>query len=153
MKNYKQTEEEQMNLGLKEPFSNRLRYKKQKIEIFFIKLRTNSLLKSTPMWFFSFLTISLILVQKNYYDNYFHTLSKEIPLFQISQNLEHRLAENDYLLTILVISGILGIMSFLFALKKYYQFKNLSIMTMGNVFVSILLITIAYIKIFGIYIF
>jgi hypothetical protein len=153
MQKEKEIEEQQLDMGFKEPLSNKLRKIKYKIEMFFMRLKTNSLLKSPPLWIFSSLTASLLFVQYYYYHNYFTILPREIPLFVIRENLEFRLVQNHYLLPVLIFSLVLTIVSLIIAIKIYYRFRPLSILILGNMFVSIFLITIAFIRIFGIYIF
>lgn len=153
MEKSKEAKEQQLDMGFKEPFSNKIKKDKYKIDLFFVRLRTNSLLKNPAIWILSFLTISFLLIQKHYYDNYFNQLPKDIPLFKIKESLEFRLVDSNYLLPILLISILLTIVSLILTLRTYYKFKILSIMILGNLFLSIFLITVAYIRIFGIYIF
>ena len=153
MQKEKDVKEQQLDMGFKDPVSNKFKKLKHRIEMFFIRLKTNSLLKSVPLWIFSSLTISLLFVQYYYYHNYLSVLPREIPLFVIMEDLEFRLVQNHYLLPVFILSVILTTVSLIIAIKTHYRLRPLSIMILGNMFVSIFLITIAYIKIFGIYIF
>ncbi len=144
--------EQQYDLGFKEPIGNKIKDRKWKVELFFLKIRTNTLLKNPFVWILSFLTITLILIQKYYYDNFFSKIPKEIPLFQIKDNLEHRLVDSNILQIIMIVSALLTVVSIFLAIKTYYKFKILSFMILGNIFLSILIITIEYIRVFSIYI-
>ncbi len=150
----KKTEiEQQLDMGFKEPIGNKVQNFKYKTEIFFAKLRANSLAKSPFIWISLILTISMIFIQFYYYRNFIERLPKEIPLFLISQNLDLRLASSNYLFWIIILSIALTVFSAIIAIKKYYQFKFISMLIMTNLFIAIFLITISYIKIFGVYIF
>ncbi len=144
---------EQLEMGLQEPFSNRFKNFKYKVEIFFVKMRTNSLLTSPFLWINFVATISLLLVQSYYYTNFFDKLPKEIPLFTIAKTSELRLVEKDFLLLILIFSIFLTIVSVFLTLKTFYRSKFVSIFIMTNLLLTVLFITLSYIKIFGIYIF
>jgi hypothetical protein len=150
----KKTEiEQQLDMGFKEPIGNKVQNYKYKTELFFTKLRANSLAKSPFIWISLILTISMIFIQFYYYRNFIERLPKEIPLFLISQNLDLRLASSNYLFWIIILSIALTVFSAIIAIKKYYQFKFISMLIMTNLFIAIFLITISYIKIFGVYIF
>jgi hypothetical protein len=149
----KKNEIEQLDMGLKEPISNRFKNFKYKVEIFFIGLRTNSLFTAPFLWISCALVASFILIQNYYYVNFIDKLPKEVPLFLIAKSPELRLVDKDFLLWILIISVALTIISLLIAVKTYYKFKFISVFTMTNLVLGLLLLTISYIKIFSIYIF
>lgn len=146
-------EVQQLDMGLKEPVSNKFKNFKYKVELFFIKLRTNSLFTTPFLWISASIVVSLILVQAYYYVNFFEKLPNEIPLFSITRNPELSLVNRDSLLWILILSIFLTVFSFTVALKMYYKFKVISIFIMTNIVICIFFLTISYIKIFGIYIF
>ena len=140
-------------MGLKEPTLNRFRKWKYKIELFFTSLRANSLFTAPFLWISSTLAVTFVLVQNYYYVNFIDQLPKEVPLFTIAKSPELRLVEKDFLLWVLIISVFLTIASFFIATKTYYKFKFISIFTMTNLVLGLLLITLSYIKIFSSYIF
>ncbi len=149
----KEKEVEQLDMGLKEPKLNIFRKWKYKIEFFFAGLRANSLFTAPFLWFSSTLAVAFILVQNYYYANFINQLPKEIPLFAIAKNPELKLVDKDFLLGVLIFSILLTLISFFIATKTYYRFKFMSIFTMTNLVLTLLLITISYIKIFSSYIF
>ena len=144
---------EQLNMGLQEPFFNRFKNFKYKFELFFVKLRTNSLFTAPFLWITSVLTASFILVQYHYYTSFIDKLPKEIPLFSIAKISELKLVNKEYMLIIFILSVILAIISLFISLKIFYRSKFMSIFIMTNLVLAMLLITISYIKIFGVYIF
>lgn len=149
----KQQEVEQLDMGLKEPKLNRFKKWKYRLELFFAGLRANSLFTAPFLWISCTLAIALILVQNYYYVNFIDQLPKEIPLFTIAASPELRLVGKDFLLWILIFSIVLTLTSFFIATKTYYRFKFMSIFTMTNLVLGLLLITLSYIKIFSSYIF
>lgn len=144
---------EQLDMGLQEPLSNRLKNFKYKIELFFIKLRTNSLFTAPFLWISFVLTTSFILIQHYYYINFLERLPKEIPLFSISKIPSLKLVSKEYMLFVLILSIILALISLFISLKIFYRSKFMSIFIMTNLVLAMLLITITYIKIFSVYIF
>ncbi|GEM_PF-3579253 len=153
MLEHENNQEEQLDLGFKEPFSNKLRDKKYRAKLFFVKLRTNSLLKNPAMWIFTLLSVSMLLIQHHYYTNYLDKLPSKIPLFDTPENLELRLVDSEYLFTVFLFCVFLFIISFALSIRMFPKFRSLSIMILGNLFIGIFLITVAYVKIFGVYVF
>ena len=149
----KKNEVEQLDMGLKEPFSNRFKNLKYKIELFFIKVRTNSLFTSPFLWITLILTTSFLLIQTHYYLNFFENLPKEIPMFLIAKNPEARLVGKEFLLGVIIISAFLTAVSLLISFKIFYKSKIAAAFIMTNLVLGVLLATISYIKIFGLYIF
>lgn len=151
MQKHKQVE--QLDMGLKEPALNRFRNWRYKTELFFTGIRTNSLFTAPFLWISCSLVISLILVQNYYYVSFIEQLPKEVPLFAIAKSPELRLVNKDFLLWIIIFSIILTIISIFISARTYYKFKFISIFTMTNLVLGLLLLTISYIKIFTTYIF
>jgi hypothetical protein len=149
----KKEELEQLDMGLQEPISNRFKNLKYRTELFFIKVRTHSLFTAPFIWFSLIITTSLILVQHYYYANFIDKLPKEISLFSISSNPELKLVGKEFLLLILILSVVLTFFSVIISLKTFYKAKFIAILIMTNLVLSVFLITVSYIKIFGIYIF
>lgn len=149
----KKEETKQLDMGLKEPASNKLMSLKYKTRLFFAALRTNSLFTAPFIWITCTLGISFILIQNHYYTNFFDKLPKEIPVFQLARDPGLRLVDKDFLFWILIFSIILFLISTFITIKMYYRFKFISILTMTNLVLGLLLITMSYIKIFSIYIF
>ena len=149
----KKQEVEQLDMGLKEPKSNRFRHLKYRIEIFFTRLRTNSLFTAPFLWISCAFAFSFILVQNYYYTSYIGQLPREIPLFAIAKTPELRLADREILLFIIIFSIFLTLISFLISTKMYYKFRLVSLFIMVNLTFTLLLITISYIRIFSAYIF
>ncbi len=149
----KKEQTEQLDMGLKEPFSNRLAGFKYNLEVFFVGLRTNSLFSSPFLWVYSALSVSLISIQAYYYFNFIDQLPREIPLFLFVQNPEFALADKNSLFLILLAGAIFTVISVIIAIKTFYKFKLISILIMMNLVVGLFLLTMSYIKIFGIYIF
>ena len=149
----KKDEIEQLDMGLREPFSNKYKNLKYKVELFFVGLRTNSLFTAPFLWITTILSVSFVLIQNYYYNNFIERLPKEVPLFTIARSPELKLVNKDFLLWILVISIVLTAVSVFIAIKSYYKFKLISVFIMTNLVLGLLLLTISYIKIFSIYIF
>ncbi len=149
----KQKQAEQLDMGLKEPVFNRFRGWKYRVELFFAGMRANSLFTAPFLWISCSLVISFILVQNYYYVNFIDQLPKEVPLFAIAKSPELRLVNKDLLLWIIIFSIILTIISVFISARTYYRFKFISIFTMTNLVLGLLLLTISYIKIFSTYIF
>ncbi len=149
----KKNEVEQLDMGLKEPVSNRLKNFKYRIELFFIGLRTNSLFTTPFLWISVALATSLILIQNYYYTNFIDRLPKEIPLLMIAKNPQLRLLDKEALLLVLIFSIFLTIISLFISIKTYYKFKFISMLIMINLVLGLILLTVSYIKIFSIYIF
>ncbi len=149
----KKEQEEQLNMGLQEPISNKFKSLKYRIELFFVKIRTHSLFTAPFLWISLIFTLSLISTQYHYYINFVDKLPREIPLFLLANNPELRLVEKEALFFILIISLILTIISVAITLKIFYKSKFIAILTMVNLALSVSLLTFAYIKIIGMYIF
>lgn len=145
-------QEQQLDLGLQEPFSNKLVSTRYRIELFFVKLRANSILRNPLVWIIPILTLTLILIQYYYFHNYYSQLPNEIPIFNITNNLDYKIANKEVLIWIMGISLFLSIASIIAASRKFYQSRQITIITIINLLVAIFLITFAYIKIFSIYI-
>ncbi len=149
----KKNETEQLDMGLKEPVSNKLRGFKYRVEFFFVKLRTNSLFTAPFLWISFALASSFTLIQYYYYANFIDKLPKQVPLFLIAKNPDSRLVDKDLLLWYLVLSAFIAIISLLISIKIYYKFKFMAIFITTNLILGLLLLTISYIKIFSLYIF
>jgi hypothetical protein len=149
----KKNEIEQLDMGLKEPFSNRFKNFKYKIELFFLKFRTNSLFTSPFVWITLILTTSFLFIQFHYYLNFIGNLPKEIPMFLIAKNPEAKLVEKEFLIAVIIISVLLTVISLLISYKIFYKSKIAAAFIMTNLVLGVFLATISYIKIFGLYIF
>jgi len=149
----KKDEVEQLNMGLQEPASNKLKHFKYKTELFFTKLRASSVFTAPFMWISCAFTVALIITQYYYYRNFFDLLPKEIPLFLTAKTPDLKLVEKEILLVLLAISVLFALLSVVIAVKNYYRFRIISMFVMTNLVLGILLLTISIIKIFGIYIF
>ena len=149
----KKNEVEQLDMGLKEPASNKFKHFKYKTELFFTKLRTSSVFTAPFMWISCAFAVALIFTQYYYYKNFFEFLPKEIPLFLTAKTPDLKLVEKEILLVFLVLSIIVALFSVVLAVKNYYRFRIISMFVMTNLVLGILLLTISIIKIFGIYIF
>lgn len=149
----KKKETEQLNMELKEPFSNRLVGLKYSFELFFVGLRTNSLFSAPFLWIYCALSISFISVQAYYYFNFIDQLPREIPLFLVASTPELAIADKNALFFILLACVFFTVVSVFVAIRTFYKFKPISILVMMNLVIGLFLLTVSYIKIFGIYIF
>ncbi len=149
----KKEETEQLNMGLKEPFANRLAGVKYNLEVFFVGLRTNSLFSAPFLWVSCALSISFISIQAYYYFGFIDNLPREIPLFLLAHSPEFAIADKNSLFLLLLACILFFVISVIIAVKTFYKFKFVSILIMMNLVISLFLLTISYIKIFGIYIF
>lgn len=149
----KKNEVEQLDMGLKEPFGNRFKNFRYNLELFFAKLRTHSLFTAPFLWISLAIVCSLISVQIYYYLNFFENLPKEVPVFLIARDANLRLLEKDFLLWFIILSILFTLISLIVSVKVFYRFKFIAMFVMTNLTIAVSFLTIAFIKIFGIYIF
>jgi hypothetical protein len=147
----KKTEEPQYDLGLQEPYSNKLHSFKQKVELRLKRLETKAFIRSFLPWFYIVVSLSFIAVQAYYIKNYYDDLPSQIPLLQYYMNLQKKLVPSYYIYLIPGFSVAILLICLLPSYKWYNKKKDLAKFTLFFMMLSILMLTIALTKIFSQY--
>jgi len=144
-------ENEQLNLKLKESPLNFLAKFKNCIELSIAKWSIKRYTKSTWVWFTIVISVSLIITQLYTIQEKFISLPTKIPLFQIYVDINKTLTETVYIYLIPVISVLILVIGIIFSNKHYNKERNLANTLLLSMFLSVLIITIALIRLINLY--
>lgn len=141
----------QIQMQLDEPLSNK--YYKVKGKFYFISkyLEIKSYFRNPWVWCFIILTITTIVIQAYYLKTNLDTLPDKIPLLTMYHNLERRLFDKAYLITLPVTSGLLLLVSIITGTRVFYTNKLLSIFTLLLCLIASSVLTYALVKIISFY--
>ena len=118
--------EQQLDLGIKEPFKNRFFKIKNKISLAILKFEVKKFLKDPLLW--ASLVICLILISHQIYTiaNSFDTLPKYLPIFRHFISIPRKLVEKEYIVIFPIISFISLLLSLIFTSRYYNTEKVLT---------------------------
>jgi membrane glycosyltransferase len=144
-------ENKQLNLKLKEsPFNFLVKFK-ESIELSRAKWNIKRYTKSTWVWFTIVISISLIVTQLYTIQEEFSNLPKKFPLFQIYVDSNKTLTETVYIYLIPAISVFIIVIGIIFSNKYYNKERELANTLLLSMFLSVLVITIALIRLINLY--
>jgi hypothetical protein len=134
-KNQEKEESKQLDLGIKEPFKNKLFKLKRAIDFAILKFEVRKFLKDPLVW--GVLVISLVLIAQQVYliSINLETLPTYIPVFRYFISIPQKLAVKDYILLFPTISAVALLLSFIFT-SRYYNSER--ILTKILLFTSLL---------------
>lgn len=155
MKNIKKSKNEenpQLDLQLKEPWTNKIWKYIGVLRKKLTWLDLQKFLKEPNSWLLLIAIISVLALTYNYFANVYQYLPTEIPLLYNYNNLELRLIDSSKLYTLVILSVATSIITILIAYKSYNQKKYLSyilllitILVASTYLVNIIRATINYI--------
>jgi len=121
-----QEESKQLDLGIKEPFKNRLFKIKRSIDFAVLRFEVRKFLKDPLVW--ATLVIGLVLIAQQVYlilEN-LSDLPVYVPIFRYFLSAEEKLTQKDYIFIFPLISIITLLLSMLFTSRYYNNEKKLT---------------------------
>lgn len=133
----KKEKEEQLDLGIKEPFKNRFFKVREKINLAILKFEVRKFLKDPLLW--ACLIIGLLLIGYQVYliVEYFDNLPVYLPIFRQFIVIPRKLVVKDYIIIFPIISTVALLLSLIFT-SRYYNSER--ILTKFLLFASLLCI-------------
>lgn len=143
--------EQQLDLDLKQPFTNRFVKAKTVISKNFRFLEIRRFIRSPYSWLFIVLSLSFIAVQVYFLVTKIDLLPNKIPIYFNSIELADRLGEKVELYIFPIISGLIVIATTLTGYQLYNSQKELITFSLLNMFLAVSVITYIFLRIFAIY--
>ena len=122
--------EPQLDLDLKEPFTNKISAVKGKVVKSLLYLDTKKYFRDPIIRLFIIGTLTAIFLQCYYIYVYFDSLPNTVPLLTMYLNLEHRLVNKYWLLAIPTISFSMLIGSIILSVKSFNVARIITFITM-----------------------
>jgi len=118
--------EQQLDLGIKEPFKNRLFKIKRNIDLAILKFEVRKFLKDPLLW--ATLVIGIVLIGHQIYLilNNFTDLPVYLPIFKYFISIPRKLVIKDYIVVFPIISFIVLALSLIFTSRYYNSEKVLT---------------------------
>ena len=142
----KSKKERQLNLGLKESPKNFFLKIKLKISKFLIRFEIKEFLKSPLTWFVVIFSLSFIATQIYILINNIDTYPKQLPVWQNQTSSSERLANKEYLYVFPSMSAMVILLGVVFSNIFFHREKFLSKILLISVLLSIIGLTIAFLK-------
>ena len=121
-----QEESKQLDLGIKEPFKNRLFKIKRSIDFAVLRFEVRKFLKDPLVWATLVIGLVLIAQQMSLILENLSTLPVYIPVFRYFLSAEEKIAQKDYIFVFPMISVITLLLSMLFTSRYYNNEKKLT---------------------------
>ena len=146
VKKEKPKKEKQLDLGLKQSPKNILYKIRSKISDILIRFEIKEFLRNPFTWFVIILSLCLIGVQIYILLNNISSYPNEIPIWQNQTSLEKRLENKEFLYFFPSLSGFIIIFGSVLTNIFYHKEKFLSKMMLLSIILSIIGLTIAFLK-------
>jgi len=122
--------EPQLDLELKEPFTNKISAVKGKVVKSLLYLDTKKYFRDPLIWLFIIGALTAIFLQCYYLFVYFDSLPNTVPLLTMYLNLEQRLVNKYWLLAIPTLSFSMLIGSIILSVKSFNIARVITFITM-----------------------
>lgn len=147
----REDEQVQYDLGLSEPYTNKLYAIKQDLSLRLKLFETKTFVRSFPNWFYIIVSLFLIFAQIRYLELLYSELPSLIPTYQYIIDLEKRLEIKQSVYFVPIISTVILFLSVLSTYKWYNKKKNLALFTLFFMFLGIGMLTLALAKLLSQY--
>ncbi len=119
-------EVQQLDLGIKEPFKNKIYKLKGHLDMFLLRFEVRKFLKDPIVW--ASLTISIILILHQAYLVYMNidSLPRLLPIFRYFLSIPKKLVDKEYIILFPSISILSFILVFFFTSRHYNNEKLLT---------------------------
>jgi hypothetical protein len=146
-----ESEEKQLDLGLKQsPFNNLFRFKR-KVDNIKIRLNTRQYTKSVFMWFVLTISLSLIGSQVYLIQLNMSTLPSLVPILTILTDTSSRLLHKEYIYLLPATSILILISTIILSSRLFTKERDLSNTSLFVLLISILVITLALLRLINTY--
>lgn len=122
----KEEEISQLDLGIKEPFKNKLFKIKRNIDYAILRFEVKKFLKDPLVWAAFVISITLILQQVLLIYKNIETLPVYIPIFRYFISIPKKLIEKEFIFIFPIISVLSFVISFIFTSRYYNSEKALT---------------------------
>ncbi len=122
----KEEEISQLDLGIKEPFKNKLFKIKRNIDYAILRFEVKKFLKDPLVWAAFVISITLILQQVLLIYRNIETLPVYIPIFRYFISIPKKLIEKEFIFIFPIISVLSFVISFIFTSRYYNSEKALT---------------------------
>ena len=139
--------DQQLSLGLKEPFFNRFLNIRRRFVLWLAYIETKKYFRTPLTWLFIIPSISAIVLQIILIYFNFGKLPQYIPLTILNNLLQDRLQSSIQILILPILSLLITIIFINFTIKTYYREKLLSYFNLFFMFISDAGLTFALVKI------
>lgn len=119
-------EEQQLNLGIKEPFRNRFSKIRNEISLTILKFEVKKFLKDPLLW--ASIVINTVLIGHQTYliFNNRERLPVYLPIYRYFISIPHKLIEKEYIVIFPIISVFSFILSLIFTSRYYNTERDLT---------------------------
>jgi hypothetical protein len=145
------SENEQLDLKLKESPLNTIAKYKERFDLFRAQWDIRRYTKSSWVWLTIILSISLVVTQVYTIQENLNILPQKIPLLQIYVDANKTLVSTDLIYLAPVTSILIIILGIIFSNKFYNKERNLSNTLLWTMFLGNLIVTVALIRLINIY--
>lgn len=148
----KTEEKQQLDMGFKDPFGNKVAKFKTNVSKGFVKFETKRFFKAAQGWLFGGISTGLIATQLYYLIQYLDDIPDQVPLFQSSLDLALRLADKTQLFIIPGLSIAIILVTLYTGLQLFNSRKELIMFSLINMLSSIGILTFVLLRVFSAYV-
>lgn len=138
--------ENQLNLGLKSPFSNKVFEVRDRVGKAFAYLEVMKFMKDPMNWFFITLTLFLIFMQSYFIFKTQGLLPTKLPLLPYFTNLEKKLADSLFIYALPALSLAISFSGIKISYNYFHKERIMSALLLLSTLLAVILITTLSLK-------